>query len=63
LPYSGVRGEISGGYNQAATSRDARTATVPQIRVGLTLADWLSGRDPALDSVSVLLRQAIPATR
>jgi hypothetical protein len=63
LPYSGVRGEISGGYNQAATSRDARTATVPQIRVGLTLADWLSGRDPALDSVSVLLRQPIPATR
>jgi hypothetical protein len=56
LPYSGVRGEISGGYNQAATSRDARTATAPQIRVGLTVADWLVGRDPALDSISVLVR-------
>ena len=56
LPYSGVRGEISGGYNQAATSRDARTATAPQIRVGLTLRDWLAGRDPALDSISVLVR-------
>ena len=56
LPYSGVRGEISGGYNQAATSRDARTATAPQIRVGLTLGDWLAGRDPALDSISVLVR-------
>ena len=55
LSYSGVRGEISGGYNQAATSRDARTATVPQIRVGLTLRDWLAGRDPALDSISVLM--------
>ena len=56
LPYSGVRGEISGGYNQAATSRDARMATVPQIKVGLTLRDWLAGRDPALDSIGVLLR-------
>lgn len=56
LAYSGVRGEISGGYNQAATSRDSRTATVPQIRVGLTLADWLAGRDRALDSISALLR-------
>lgn len=55
LPYSGVRGEISGGYNQAATSRDARAATVPQVHMGLTLADWLSGRDPALDSISVLI--------
>jgi hypothetical protein len=56
LPYSGVRGEISGGYNQAATSRDARAATVPQIKVGLTVRDWLAGRDPALDSIAVLLR-------
>ena len=56
LPYSGVRGEISGGYNQAANSRDTRTATVPQIRVGLTLRDWLAGRDRALDSISVLVR-------
>jgi hypothetical protein len=56
LPYSGVRGEISGGYNQAATSRDARTATAPQIHVGLTLRDWLAGRDPAMDSISVLVR-------
>ena len=56
LPYSGVRGEISGGYNQAATSRDTRAATVPQIRVGLTVRDWLAGRDPALDSINVLVR-------
>lgn len=56
LPYSGVRGEISGGYNQAATSRDTRAATVPQIRVGPTLRDWLAGRDPALDSITVLIR-------
>jgi len=51
-----VRGEISGGYNQAATSRDTRAATVPQIRVGPTWRDWLSGRDPALDSITVLIR-------
>ena len=56
LPYSGVRGEISGGYNQAATSRDDRAATVPAIRIGLTLRDWLAGRDPALDSIGVLLQ-------
>ncbi|HKP16247.1 MAG TPA: hypothetical protein VJT85_09280 [Gemmatimonadaceae bacterium] len=56
LPYSGVRGEISGGYNQAATSRDTRMATAPQIKVGLTLRDWLAGRDPALDSIRVLIR-------
>jgi hypothetical protein len=56
LPYSGVRGEISGGYNQAATSRDNRAATVPEIRIGLTLHDWLAGRDPVLDSIGVLVR-------
>ena len=56
LPYSGVRGEISGGYNQGATSRDSRNATVPQIRVAPTVRDWLAGRDPALDSISVLAR-------
>jgi hypothetical protein len=56
LPYSGVRGEISSGYNQAATSRDTRAATVPRIKVGLTLRDWLAGRDPVLDSISVLIR-------
>lgn len=57
LPYSGVRGELSGGYNQAATSRDTRSATVPQIRVGLTLRDWMAGRDPALDSIAMLVRR------
>ena len=57
LPYSGVRGEVSGGYNQAATSRDTRTATAPQIRVGLTLRDWLAGRDPAMDSIATLVRR------
>jgi hypothetical protein len=56
LPYSGIRGEISSGYNQAATSRDARSATEPAVRIGLTLRDWLAGRDPVMDSVSVLLR-------
>lgn len=48
LPFSGVLGGISSGYNQAATSRDARQFTPPSVAVGLTIAEWLSGEDPAL---------------
>jgi hypothetical protein len=60
LPYSGVMGEISTGYNQGATSRDTRTATAPSIRVTPTLADWLAGRDVALDSVLSLIHAHRP---
>jgi hypothetical protein len=52
LPFSGVIGGISSGYNQAASSRDTRTATRPDVAVGMTLADWLAGRDPALDAAT-----------
>ncbi|HSS21633.1 MAG TPA: hypothetical protein VLL54_16280 [Pyrinomonadaceae bacterium] len=55
LPYSGIIGEISTGYNQAATSRDTRAATSPSIRIGMKLSDWRAGRDVTLDHVLTLL--------
>lgn len=57
LPYSGLLGEISSGYNQAATSRDTRTSTAPAISVGMKVKDWLEGRDVVLERVQSLLKQ------
>jgi hypothetical protein len=51
LPYSGVFGTISSGYNQAATSRDERRWVWPHLPVALSAADYWAGRDPALEVI------------
>jgi len=51
LPFSGVRGSISSGYNQGWSSRDERIWIAPQVPVPLSSRDYFAGRDPVLDTV------------
>ncbi|MDQ2870686.1 MAG: hypothetical protein M3S32_08085 [Acidobacteriota bacterium] len=50
LPYSGLRGTLSSGFNQTA-ARDARAWIPPDLPAALTSTDYFAGHDPALDAV------------
>lgn len=63
LPYSGLRGTISSGWNQPVSARDARTEIAPEIRVDLRSEDYFAGRDPALDAALAALVAEPPAGR
>ena len=56
LPWSGVIGSISAGYNQGWSSRDARIWTEPDIPTPLTFGAYFAGRDPALEAILELER-------
>ena len=54
LSNSGIRAEISGLYWQKADPRDTRAALFPDIEATLTWADFVVGRDPALEAIRAL---------
>ncbi|GIJ60454.1 tetratricopeptide repeat protein [Virgisporangium aurantiacum] len=51
LPASGVRVNVSDLYWQTGWPFDHRVAVAPRIYAPLTAADYLAGRDPAMDAV------------
>jgi hypothetical protein len=51
LPNSGVRVNVSDLYWQTSWPFDNRVAVAPRIYAPLTAADYLAGRDPAMDAV------------
>jgi hypothetical protein len=55
LPYFGIRVSYSNGVERA---NDPGDSLRPDIRVGVTFADYMNGVDPALDAI---LRIAVPA--
>jgi hypothetical protein len=48
LPNTGLRGNVSSGWNQPVRSADARVWIAPEVPVASTAADYFAGRDPAL---------------
>jgi hypothetical protein len=56
LPWSGVRGSISSRFHMV-DGADTRVWIAPDLPVRLTSADWLGGRDPALDAVLEVIRR------
>lgn len=55
LPWSGLRGSVSTRTHRVS-SADERVWIAPEMPVPATGADWLAGRDPALDAVLQLVR-------
>lgn len=55
LPWSGLRGSISSRTHRVS-SADERTWIAPEMPVPATGADWLAGRDAAMDAVLRLVR-------
>jgi hypothetical protein len=50
LPASGIQVKISSLYWQSSDPRDRRAAISPDVPAWLTFADYLRGRDPALEA-------------
>jgi tetratricopeptide (TPR) repeat protein len=50
LPYSGIRGSISAGYN-ATSAKDFREWIAPDVPVALLSDDYFAHRDPVLEAV------------
>lgn len=61
LPHSHMRVLISNLFWPAADPRDTRPWIAPHVPAPMTVADWLSGMDPAMDVVRALLREGTPA--
>lgn len=57
LPYSQVRGRLTGVHWNRSTPWDGRREIVPHVPVQITFQDYLAGRDPVLESVRSLIRQ------
>jgi len=55
LPWSGTRGSISSRTHRAS-SKDDRTWIAPEIPAASTGADWLAGRDAALEAILQVVR-------
>jgi hypothetical protein len=53
LPFSGVRGTISSGFNQPVSSRDQRSTIEPDIDIRLSGSDYFASRDPVLEAAIV----------
>jgi hypothetical protein len=51
MPNSGVTVRVSTLWHQYLDSRDKRLMIDPEIRAPLTFADYVAGRDPALQAV------------
>ena len=71
LPHSGLHAGVSALWWQDKDPRDARTATSPELAIAATFADYVAGRDPALElalatptpeSVDQLLERGLPAS-
>jgi Peptidase family S41 len=56
LPFLGLHLGMSIGYYQDTFAGDARVATEPHVRVALTSADFMAGRDPVLAAALRLRR-------
>jgi Peptidase family S41 len=56
LPVLGLHAGTSIGYYQDTFAGDPRTATEPHVRVALTSADFMAGRDPVLTTALRLRR-------
>ncbi len=69
LPNSGIEIRVSTLFWQDAHPADDREATAPQLSVEPTAADYIAGRDPALDAVrgfrllTDVVREALPNGR
>jgi len=69
LPNSGIEIRVSTLFWQDAHPADDRKATAPQLSVEPTAADYIAGRDPALDAVrgfrllTDVVREALPNGR
>ncbi|MGE5683097.1 MAG: hypothetical protein ACM34K_19720, partial [Bacillota bacterium] len=50
LPYSGLRGTISSGYNQPVSANDTRMFIIPEILVPVRSENFFSGKDPEVDA-------------
>jgi hypothetical protein len=50
LPFSGIRGTISSGYNQPVTANDVRNSISPEILIQYNSYDYFSGKDPVLEA-------------
>ncbi|MGE5499554.1 MAG: S41 family peptidase [Syntrophothermus sp.] len=50
LPFSGIRGAISSGYNQPISINDTRMFIVPEITVPVDSESYFSGKDPEIDA-------------
>jgi tetratricopeptide (TPR) repeat protein len=55
LPYSGLYATVAGVWWQLSDPWDRRYSQAPQMPIQLTAADYLAGRDPALDAVRSLI--------
>jgi hypothetical protein len=56
LPFLGLHVGMSIGYIQDSRPDDPRLALEPEVRVDLTSADFMAGRDPALEAALRLRR-------
>lgn len=56
LPFLGLHVGMSIGYIQDSRPDDPRLALEPEVRVNLTSADFMAGRDPALEAALRLRR-------
>lgn len=54
LPFSGLQAIVSSRYFQGSSPTDRRTWLAPALRVEPTYADWVAGRDAALEAVLAL---------
>ncbi|MGE5401911.1 MAG: S41 family peptidase [Ignavibacteriales bacterium] len=50
LPFSGLRGSISSGYNQPVSANDSRIFISPEIEVRVNSENFYSGKDPEIDA-------------
>ncbi|MCU7491979.1 MAG: hypothetical protein HF300_04355 [Ignavibacteria bacterium] len=50
LPFSGLRGTISSGYNQPVRANDGRMYILPEVLVPVKSEDYFSGKDPEIDA-------------
>lgn len=62
LPYSGLMINISNRWHMNSDWEDKRDWIAPDIPVPVQSADYLAGRDPALEAVLALIKRAMAAS-